>query len=110
MKKKKKTITTIIVMLLLAIGIVAAYFAISERRSREREEKELEVTEVDKLLDRNMETSYPATPRETIKLYSRMMKCFYNEELTDAEVEQMMDKMRLLFDEEFLAENSREKQ
>ncbi len=110
MKKKKKTITTIIVMLLLAIGIVAAYFVISERRSREREERELEVTEVDKLLERNMETAYPATPRETVKLYSRMMRCFYNEEMTDAEVEQMMDKMRLLFDEEFLTENPREKQ
>lgn len=108
MKKKKKNIITFIVMVIIAIGIVAAYFIVSDRKSKESGEEATVQTEVDKLLEKNLDASYPATPREVVKIYSRMMKCFFNEKMTDEQVEQMVDKLRLIYDDELLEQNPRE--
>ena len=106
MKKKKSTVITVIIMILLAVGVVIGYFYVSDRRSKESEERESVQTEIEKLLEKNLNTSYPATPREVVKVYSRMMKCFYNEERTEDQVEQMLVKLRLLYDAELLQENT----
>ncbi|MBE5962393.1 MAG: hypothetical protein E7256_13605 [Lachnospiraceae bacterium] len=102
--KKKGTLKTFLVMLVLAAGILAGYYAINNRAEQKAEAQYVE-TEKDKLLTRNIENSYPATPREVVKLYSRILKCIYNEDLTEAEMKDLMKQARLLYDEELLEEN-----
>ena len=105
--KKKSTVITVIVMLLVAAAIVAGYFIISARKNKENYEGG-ERTELDILLEKDLDKSYPLTSREVIKFYSRILKCYYNEELTEEQLGGLLDKMRGLFDEEFLAQNPRD--
>ena len=105
--KKKSTVITVIVMLLVAAAIVAGYFIISARKNKENYEGG-ERTELDILLEKDLDKSYPLTSREVIKFYSRILKCYYNEELTEEQLGGLLDQMRGLFDEEFLAQNPRD--
>ena len=83
--KKKSTVITVIVMLLVAAAIVAGYFIISTRKNKENYEGG-ERTELDILLEKDLDKSYPLTSREVIKFYSRILKCYYNEELTEEQI------------------------
>ncbi|MDE7327924.1 MAG: hypothetical protein K2N63_16880 [Lachnospiraceae bacterium] len=105
--KKKSTIITVIVMLLVGAAIVAAYFIVSARKNKENYEGGNR-TEVDILLEKDLDKSYPLTSREVVKFYSRILKCYYNKKLTQEQLEDLLDQMRKLFDEEFLAENPRD--
>lgn len=107
---KKKTIITIVIMIILVAIVAGGYYYVSKKRSQEREEKETVQTEVDKILEKNLDASYPVTAREVVKYYSRIMKCLYNEEMTEEEIGEMLHQLRKLFDAEFLANNSYENQ
>lgn len=108
MKKKKSTIVTILVMFLVAGVIVGGYFIISAQKNADNYEGGKEKTEVDHLLEKNLDSSYPVTAREVIKFYSRILKCYYNETLTEKQLGGLLDQMRRLFDDELLVENPRE--
>lgn len=108
MKKKKNTIATVLVMLVFAGVIVGGYFIISARKNADNYEGGKDKTEVDHLLEKNLDSSYPATAREVVKFYSRILKCYYNEALTEQQLGGLLDQMRKLFDAELLAENPRE--
>ena len=62
-------------------------------------------SEIQKLLDKNFDTSYPATEREVIKVYCRLQKQIYSDECTDEEMQGLFKQMRKMYDEELLAEN-----
>ena len=104
MKKKKNTAVTVIVMIILAAGIIAGYFFVLQKKDSENYENGAQ-DEIEKLLLRDLDTSYPATAREVVKLYSRMMKCYYNGGMPEEKVEAMAAQMRRLFDEELLEAN-----
>ena len=57
------------------------------------------------MLSRDLEKDYPPTVKEVIKYYADIQKCFYNEECTDEEVEQLGLKARELYDAELLENN-----
>ena len=65
------------------------------------------MSEVDTALSRDLDNDYPATPKEVIKYYNDLMKCFYNEECTAEELQDLGRKSLQLFDEE-LQENNDE--
>lgn len=111
MKKKGKrngTTATLISMLLIAVALVGFYFWQYNKEEDGKVETGKTSTEAQKLLNYDFETRYPQTPREVIKLYCRMLKCLYNNELTDDQVTQMADQIRRLFDIELLENNPRE--
>lgn len=103
MGKKK---TGIIVVVLMAVLLLAYYFHMSNKM--EQTNDEYVVTAVQNVLLKNLDTSYPPTPKEVIKYYSEISKCLHNEKYTDEQLEQMADKMLALFDAELLALNPRE--
>lgn len=108
MKKKKNTVITVIVMIVVAAVIVGGYFFISARKNADNYEGGKDKTEVDSLLEKNLDTGYPVTAREVVKFYSRILKCYYNEALTEERLGGLLDQMRRLFDDELLVENPRE--
>ena len=104
MKKKKNIAVTWIVMFVLVAAIVGVFFFLSKRKNSENYESESAQTEAAKLLEKDLELSYPATPREVIKFYCRIVKCLYSQEVKEEQSGQLEDKLRLLYDKEFLEE------
>lgn len=107
---KKKTGKNNSVLKVAVIGIVlacmiAGYYFYLSRKTGAEADKIPEVTAVDEVLARNLETNYPPTPKEVVKYYSELTRCFYNEEYTQGQMEKMADKIRQLYDEELLAHN-----
>ena len=66
------------------------------------------LTEVEKVLVKDLKKDYPKTPREVVKFYNRIVKCYYSEKLSDKEIEDMVDQMLYLLDEDLLVVNPRD--
>lgn len=100
MKNFKFVIIGIACVILICVGF---YFF-----SQKNVTTETELTEVEKLIVKNLEDNYPKTPREVVKFYNRIIACYYGGEITSADVEKLADQMLLLLDEDLLVVNSRE--
>lgn len=103
----KKSVVRTIVAVVLILVIVGGYYIFTTQK-RASVEDAVELTEVQKVITKDIETNYPATPREVVKYYNRILSCFYNEEYTEDELYDLGDQARLLFDEELLENNPRE--
>jgi len=106
-KAKKRTTTTIVVMTLLAIMVLLFYFYWSNRTDPIDTSVENQ-SEVEKLLNKDLELYYPETPREVVKLFSNMMKVLYDDldnKMDDADIKALALKIRELYDTEFLENN-----
>lgn len=106
-KKSSGKATTIkggIVILLMVVAMVSYYYYLSNKGKQAKDEQ-VEVSVVQELISRNLSTNYPPSPREVIRYYSDITKCFYNEEYTEDELKQLVEKTRELYDDELLAQN-----
>lgn len=108
MKKTHKTVILTILGMLIFGGLVLWGFFKMTAQKQEPKEKEPK-TEVGKLLKRDIKGNYPGTPREVLKLYGRITKCLYSDEMNQEEQEQLTLQLRLLYDDELL-ENNPEKE
>lgn len=108
--KKFKGTKGIILLCAMVLLIVGYYYHLSNRTVAEKEQNVQEnvLTETQKVLARNLETNYPQTPREVVKYFSEVTKCLYNEELTDEDVYNLGMKLREIYDEELVANQSEE--
>ncbi len=96
------------ILLFLACLIVGYYAYLSNRTATKEDSEAALLTEVDKVLSRNLETNYPPTPRELVKYFSEITKCFYNEEYSEEKLVELADKIRLLYDDELVANQTEE--
>lgn len=101
-----KKIHVIIIAVLCIALIVGGY--VFWMKQNEKPSEDVELTAVQKMITKDLEKSYPATPREVVKIYNEIISCFYNEEYTEAELEALGDQARLLMDEELLGNNPRD--
>lgn len=67
-------------------------------------------TEADKLIAKDLEVGYPATPSEVVKLFGRMNQCLYNTALDENQFMGLLNQVRMLYSEELLAKNSLQEQ
>lgn len=101
MKKNRKTARTGIVLLIMVLTVLALYYRMV---NRVRENVEVDTTtRVQAVLLNNLETNYPATPREVMKYYNEIMQCYYNENHTEEELEKLGRHAMQLYDDELLA-------
>lgn len=107
MKKdtKKAQNTKIAIAAVVFVGLVVGAFYYFSVQKRNSVEDMVELTEVQKVITKDIDTNYPATPREVVKLYNRIIACFYNETCTEEEIEGLGNQARKLFDKELLANN-----
>ena len=98
--KKSKTRNTILSIAAICAAIVVVYFAIA---NIPKSEENVVMTETAKELAQNFDVSYPSTPREVMKHYAQITKCFYMEDTTEDQIEELARMMRKLFDDELLA-------
>ncbi|EOS23574.1 hypothetical protein C806_03082 [Lachnospiraceae bacterium 3-1] len=97
----KNGIKTVIVVVFCAALCLGYYYYLSHRDSG----KEKEMTEVELIVSKDLEKSYPKTAREVVKFYNRILKCYYSQEYTQEQLEKMTEQARMLMDEE-LKENN----
>ncbi|MBO5093464.1 MAG: hypothetical protein J6C33_03785 [Lachnospiraceae bacterium] len=100
--KRFKGVRGTIVLLILMCMLVGYYFYLSNRSGTVKEEPE-ESSQTQEVLLRDLSRNYPATPKEVVKYYSEITKCFYNEEYSEDELAQLADKAMQLYDEELVA-------
>lgn len=96
--------TKITVLLIFLIVLVVGYYSYLSGKSR-TEQQEAIMSEVDTALSRDLTNNYPATPKEVIRYYNDLIKCFYNEDCTTEELQELGRKSLQLFDEELRANN-----
>lgn len=103
-KKGKFTTQTTIVVMVLIVAVVGYYCYLVNRSNRRVEERTL--TTVENILLRDLENNYPPTPKEVIRYYNDIIKCFYNEECSQEQLEELALKARGLYDQELLDHNA----
>ena len=103
-KAKNRTVATVTMMLVVAMAILSFYFYWSYRTTPIGNSSKENMTEAQKLIQRDLGSYYPETPREVVKLFGSMMKTLYND-ISDEDLEPLALKIRALYDEEFIAAN-----
>lgn len=101
---KKKNIRIIIFAAICIVLFVGAFWRLNQSREASVEDT-VELTEVQKVITKDLDKNYPETPREVIKLYNRIISCFYGEEYTEDELYSLGEQARKLFDDELLENN-----
>ena len=94
---------TIIVSIFM-VAIVLFYFSYLSNRSAKRR-TENKKSELESLMEYDMNAEYPKTARDLAKLHCRYMKMIYTEKLSDEELDKLNRKMRMLYCSELLALN-----
>lgn len=100
---KKSTVRITIILIILIVGVVGVYAYLASRSRSIADSASM--TNVEKVLSRDMAYDYPPTPKELLKYYSEIQKCFYNENCTDDEIKALVIRARELYDEDLLANN-----
>lgn len=106
MRQRVRFIITI--ALLCVVGVLVYYRYSNDTPSKPSSggENETTISEVDKLINKDLENGYPITAREVVNLFTRIQKCYYNEEYTQDELVSLSYMATKLFDEELLTVNS----
>lgn len=102
--KNGKMTTQVTIVVMILIVIVVGYYCYLVNRSN-RADAEKAPTTVENVLLRDLEHDYPPTPKEVIRYYNSIIKCFYNEECSREEIEALALKARGLYDQELLEHN-----
>lgn len=102
---KTKGTKTMLIVIVFAFLVVGYYTYLSNRTKETSEiiQSEGSITPVQQVLAQDFQINYPQTPREVLKTYSEITKCFYNEEITDAELNALGLKILELYDDELVA-------
>ncbi|MBR4719777.1 MAG: hypothetical protein IKP31_06000 [Lachnospiraceae bacterium] len=95
----------IVIMLILA-AIVVGGFAILAFRNKPDVATPATLTPVEEVLARDLATNYPTTPKEVLKYYSEITRCFYSESYTPEQLSELAAKSRELLDDQLRAQQN----
>lgn len=93
------------IVILLMVAVMLGYYYYLSNKQKEKQEAQETVTVAQNLIMKDLEKHYPPTVKEVIRFYSDITKCFYNEEYTNEELEQLAGQTRLLYDDALVANN-----
>lgn len=103
----KKSTTIVVIVLLVVVVVVVGVYAFLTNKTK-TDNQETSMSAVEKVLNRDLSTDYPATPKEVIKYYTEIEKCFYADSTTDEELEALGLKARELYDADLLEINEQD--
>jgi len=95
------------VLFLCVIIILLGYYLVT-LKGKQNKEEEVVFTKVQNVLLRDLERSYPPTPKEVVIYFSELTQCLHNEEYSEEELEQMAKQIQGLYDEELVANKEEE--
>lgn len=102
-KEQQSTLKLLIIVIIMAALIVGYYFHLSNKRVEAKETNSKTLTEVDEVLLRNLDTDYPPSPKEVVKYYAAITKCFYDGQFSDYQLQELARCSRELLDDELKA-------
>lgn len=107
MKKKQKMMWTVIAMVVVVVTVGLVFWQVMEnRRANLGDGTSGKTDEVNVILHKDFQADYPGSPREVVKMYSRISSCLYsNPGMSDKDFDAIVLKMRELFDDELLNSN-----
>ena len=100
--KKKTTIIGIIGIVAIAVAVIVVFW-VQSKKSQNPGESKVDVSQAMDILLRDIDKSYPPTPKEVLKYYSEITCCFYNDTLTQEQLEQLAERSYELYDDELKA-------
>jgi hypothetical protein len=106
-RKRSNLAAFVMVMILLVAAGLLFYYRYMNKQQTEETTK-TPTTEVEKLMAKDLETGYPETPVEVMKLWGRINQCMYNTQLTDEQFASMLEQLRELYSTELLKQNPEE--
>lgn len=105
--KKSNTVKIVIIGIVLAVIVVGYYYHISNIKKGDTEEV-VESSAVQAVLMRDLDKNYPPTPKEVVKYFNEISKCFYNENYTEDELDDLAVKIQGVYDDELIANKTKE--
>lgn len=105
--KRSGIIKVVIIGIILAV-IVVGYFYYLSNIGKDAGEEVVESTAVQIVLMRDLDKNYPPSPKEVVKYFSEISKCFYNEKYTENELYYLAMKIQGIYDDELIAVKSEE--
>lgn len=106
-KKKENSLLKNLILAFFFVGIILVYFNhLSNNASRKRTTSEK--TDIETLVEYDMQGNYPKTPRDVVKLHCRYMKLFYSKKLEDIEIKELNSKVIGLYSSELMRINTEE--
>lgn len=100
----KRRIGIVFLALLCTILVCGSYYLLKSK-VRVHPDEAGDLTKIEKLVARNLDTDYPATPREVVKFYNKIILSFYGQNYTEEQFEGLLTQAQGLMDEQLLANN-----
>lgn len=106
--KTRKILVGISIVLMIAVFVLGAFVLSNKKKGEEFKEQEVDVSKVKEVVLQDISRNYPPTPKEVLKFYSEITCCFYDENITEDDLNALADKARELYDSELLSNQTRE--
>lgn len=105
---KRSGVVSIVITCVILVVVIGGFAFYLAHRSRTGEEEVVESTVVQKALQKDLERNYPPTPKEVVKYFAELSKCFYNEEYSEEDLEKLAVQIQKIYDDELVANKSQE--
>ncbi len=89
----------------LSIALIVGFYYYMTHRPERAAEDDVEITQLQQVLTKRLDSAYPPTPREVIKFFNRIIECAYGDEYTAEQFDQLASQARKLMDQELLDHN-----
>lgn len=106
--KNRQNIKKLVMITLIIVLCVVLYYRYANKDKSGNTDTDANndgLSEVEKILTKNLDEIYPTTPLEVVKFFTRIQKCYYNENNTDEVVKELAQQARKLMDEELIKNN-----
>ncbi len=107
-KQKQAGVKGLIIGIVLICLVLGYYFYLSNRTNKDKQEDDVEITAVQEVLMRDLDTNYPPTPREVLNYFAQIAQCLHNETYTETEFQELAFKIQMLYDSELVANKTQE--
>lgn len=99
-KKQQQNPVKLVILAVIIVAIVAGYYFHLSNKTRNVSAPAKTLTETDEVLLRNLDTDYPPSPKEVVKYYAQITKCFYDGNYSEEQLRELALKSRTMFDDE----------
>ena len=93
---KKNGVKSTIIIVVCAALCLGYYYYLTQKDSG----KEPTLSDVELIISKDLERSYPKTAREVVKFYNQILECYYSENYTQEQLGKMAAQARILMDDE----------
>ena len=104
--KKKNVKTSIVILLMVVAGIEYYYYLSNRTPSVDATQQAVDNQELGDLLSRDVDNNYPQSPKEVVKLYMRIAKQYYGNNISEDQIDTLGKQARRLFDDELKSKQS----